>query len=63
MCFAESRMGMSKQDLARILKSIRALMLQPVVTEALVQVVDAMLIPSDDEETMSESGLKFQSPD
>ncbi|QCD85252.1 hypothetical protein DEO72_LG2g5612 [Vigna unguiculata] len=55
-------MGMSKQDLARILKSIRALMLQPVVTEALVQVVDAMLIPSDDEETMSESGLKFQRP-
>jgi len=56
---AESRMGMSKQDLARRLKSIRAPLLpRPAVGEVSARVVETLRIPSDDEETVSESGLK-----
>ncbi|QCD97040.1 hypothetical protein DEO72_LG6g1750 [Vigna unguiculata] len=52
-------MGMSKQDLARRLKSIRAPLLpRPVTGEASTRVTEALQIPSDDEETVFETGLK-----
>jgi len=55
----ESRMGMSKQDLARRLKSIRAPLLpRPAVGEVLTRATETLQISSDDKETVSESGLK-----
>jgi len=50
---------MSKQDLARRLKSIRAPLLpRPIVGEVSIREAETLRIPSDDEETVSESGLK-----
>ncbi|QCD97087.1 hypothetical protein DEO72_LG6g1797 [Vigna unguiculata] len=52
-------MGMSKQDLARRLKSIRAPLLpRPAVGEVLTRATETLQISSDDKETVSESGLK-----
>ncbi|QCE08082.1 hypothetical protein DEO72_LG9g3106 [Vigna unguiculata] len=52
-------MGMSKQDLARRLKSIRAPLLpRPTVGEVSIREAETLRIPSEDEETVSESGLK-----
>jgi len=50
---------MSKQDLARRLKSIRAPLLpRPAVGEVSTRVTETLRIPSDEEETVSKSGLK-----
>ncbi|QCD92471.1 hypothetical protein DEO72_LG5g535 [Vigna unguiculata] len=52
-------MGMSKQDLVRRLKSICAPLLpRPTTVETSTRATEAMRVPSDDEETVSETGLK-----
>jgi len=49
---------MSKQDLARRLKSIHVPLPRPTVVETSTRAIEALQIPPDDEETVSESGLK-----